>query len=259
MLDETGREIELGVTDDERAKRRAVLDKTTGQELKRNWEQEDREEIEAAEKRLAPPVITEPKCHVCTSEHRHYMELCLTKGYAYQTIANSVPTDSNGKKPSRKSLANHWKEHMPIDRQVVRGMLEEDADLLQQNYETGAKGALTNRGILNRLIRKAWEDAEKGVTTVEPKDLVQMMKLQNEMNNSVAQTKNEEIESEFRIFVMAIQQVCDHDMLNQITDKIKQLRGMDDIDTQMERHLEQPIELPAAEVIDETARTTSDD
>jgi hypothetical protein len=241
MLDETGKEIDIGVSDEERSKRRAVLDKTTGKDLENKWREEDRQEIELREKRMAPPVFVEPRCKVCTSQWRAFIEQQLVKGQAsYEKLANMIPPDEDGNKIGRKSIANHAKEHLPLDRAVIRAELEEQADILKQNYETGVKGALTLRGMLNVIVNKAYDDHMKGMTTTEIKDLIQLVKLMNEMNNSEGTVKTEETEAALRIFVRAIQNVCPAEVQVQIAAESKRLRQLDDLDFQAELYFEQP-------------------
>lgn len=262
MLDETGKEIEIGVSDEERSKRRAVLNKTTGEELRQKFNQESREEIEQKEKALAPPVITEPRCQVCVSQWRVHIERSLIKGHSYKAIADSTPPDPHGVKPSRKSIASHYKNHMPIDRAAIRAELEAEADNLRQNYEEGVRGALTNRGILNVIIRKAYDDYMDGITTAEVKDIIQLVKLQNEMETDTATIKNEETEGALRIFMRAIQNVCEPVMQSEIAGEVKRLRELDAIEFQMEAHLEKPrvIEAPPeAELVHERTHPQNND
>lgn len=251
MLDETGKEIEIGVSDEERAKRRAVLDKTKGSDLEKKWAKEDREEIEKAEQQSGPPVIVEPRCAVCTAtpERRKWIEQQLIKAHGYLSIARQI-AEPNGDRSIdswRKSIEGHAKKgHMPIDRSVIRAELEAEADLLKQDYNEGIKGALTLRGMLNVMVRKAYEDYVNGMTTMEPKDLVQMVKLMNEMNTSESTIKGEETEAALRIFVRAIQNVLPKEQQVQLAEESRRLRQLDELEFQVETHLEQPKRIEVA-------------
>lgn len=247
MLDETGKEIEIGVSDEERSKRRAVLDKTSGKDLEQKWRDEDRKEMELREKRMAPPVFTEPRCAVCTSDYRAFIENQLIKGHSYEGISKALPEDSTGKKIGRKSIGNHAKEHLPIDRAVIRAELEAEADILKQNYDEGIKGALTLRGMLNVIVRKAYDDHMKGMTTTEIKDMIQLVKLMNEMNTDESTVKSEETEAALRIFVRAIQNVCDTEMQVMIAAESKRLRQLDNLEFAAEEYFESPKQLIAIE------------
>lgn len=232
---------QFGVSDIERKKRREVMDKTTGRDLQKTWQEEDRFEIAMREKALAPPIVTEPRCKVCTSEHRVFVERQLVKGMASLTaIAESVPPDRNGEKIDRRSIANHSKKHMAIEDAVVRAQLEEEADLLRQNYREGVQGALTSRGVLKVLIGKTYEDVINGVITAEVRDLIQMIKLVNEMESASSEVKNDEAETHLRIFLRAVKNVCDDETNRRIGEEVKRLRQMDDIEFAVEEGLQLP-------------------
>lgn len=225
---------ELGISDEERKKRKRVLDRRSGADLKKRWEQGDRAEIESRERSSAPPVIIESRCHVCQSPFRDFIEECLIKGHSYERIAKQIPPDDNGKKVDRRSIANHFKEHMDLQRTAIREELEEEARALQQNVEQGALGAKTDRGILKVLVAKGFDDVLKGVSTVEPKDLIQIIKLLNELNSDASNTRAEENEIALRTFVRAIESVCPPEMIKLIVTEAERIRNMDDVEFAME-------------------------
>lgn len=198
---ETGKLIPT-VSSEERKKRRETMEKRTGKDLERKWQQEDRKAIAEAESLAAPPVINNPQCQVCQSPHRVWIERKLIQGWAYSQIAREIPDG-----PSRKSIANHAKEHLPGDSHVVRQLMEEEADILGQNAMDSVRGAFTLRGSLEVLIRKGFQDALDGTTTVEPRDLIAMMKQLNELNTNSGTAAYEEANTAISIFKEALQNV----------------------------------------------------
>lgn len=233
------------VNDEERKKRRAIMEKRSGQDLQRKWQQADRSALAEAEALNAPPVITNPKCDVCQSPHRLWIERQLVKGRAYKPISDSIPGG-----PSRKSISNHFRHHMALDQAAIRAELEEEANLLGQNLEEGVKGAFTLRGALSILVQKGYEDALSGITTVEPRDLIQMIRALNEMNTNAASTAVEEAKTSIGIFLAAIQNVLikgdiiDRELGIQLVEAIvadvERLREDQQIETQIERQLLPP-------------------
>ncbi len=101
--------------------------------------------IEVASGKEAPPVIHEPRCHVCTSPHRHFIEGLLIKGANYLWISENVP-GQEGSVIDRRSVSNHAKKHMSYQDSAIRAILEEEANTAAQNYEEGVKGAIIHRG-----------------------------------------------------------------------------------------------------------------
>jgi hypothetical protein len=252
-MDEIERQ-ELGVSDQERRKRLAIMDQRSGAALKKKWEQGDRQALDEREAALAPPRIVEPKCRVCQSEYRDYIEKALVEMHSYENIAEKVPPLKNGKTVDRRSISNHYKKHMDLERQGIRAELEEEARVLQQNVDTGTLGARTDRGMLKVMASKAFKDIIKGVTTVEPKDLISIIKLLNELNSNAAGTRAEENEIALRTFVRSIQVVCTPEQITKIVQEAERIRGLDDVSFEMEGIIirDQPEEplLLEAEVID---------
>lgn len=238
----------FGVSDEERRKRREIMERNSKEEQLRKWAQEDRSDINQAVQKYAPPVINEPRCHVCQSPHRPWIERQLLDGISYSAIAKLLPPQ-DGKEFDYRAISNHSKKHMRLEDAVTRAVLEAEADVLGQQYEQGVKGAFTMRGALEVLVRKAYQDALNGVTTIEPRDIVQMMKLYAEMSSNSGATAIEEAKTSIRIFMVAIQNVClksdlvDRDLGQQvmvaISNEVEQLRGEEEIETVIERQLTQ--------------------
>lgn len=240
---------EIGVSAEERIKRRKVMEKTKGKDLERNWQQSDRSDIEQKLAAHAPRIIVETRCHTCMSENRLWIEEMIVKGYPFKRIAES----SVAAGIDRRSLSKHAKEHMPIERMRIRHELEEEAEKLKKNYEDGASGAISDRGMLKTLARKAYEDAMNGITQAEVKDLIQMIKLLNDLEVESSGAKAEELEMQLRIFAKAIQNTLEQSQLNIVVEEIKRLRQLDSIDLEMEDALAyRPQPIQEAEVVDES-------
>lgn len=222
------------VSDKERLKRKRVMDRRSGADLKKRWEQNDREELEAIEQEGAPPRVEVPQCHVCMSPYRDFIEEALVRAHSYERIAKKLPPDKDGHKIDRRSIAHHFKEHMDLQRTAIREDLEEEARAASQNVETGALGAKTDRGILKVLVAKGFDDVIRGVSTVEPKDLISMIKLLNELNSNASTARAEENEIALRTFVRAIESVCPPEMIKLIVAEAERIRSMDDVEFAME-------------------------
>lgn len=222
------------VSDEERKKRKRILDRKSGADLKKRWETNDREELEALAREGAPERITVPQCHVCQSPYRDFIEEALVRAHPYERIEKQLPPDEDGHRPDRRSIAHHAKEHMDLQRTAIREELEEEARAAGQNLDSGAQGAKTDRGILKVLVAKGFEDVIRGISTVEPKDLIQMIKLLNELNSNASTARAEENEIALRTFVRAIENVCDPEMIKAIVTEAERIRNMDDVTFEME-------------------------
>jgi hypothetical protein len=167
-----------------------------------------------------PQRIVESRCHTCQSEFRDYIERELIRGHSYLAISRSL--GENG--PDRRSISTHHKEHMAITAAAYRAILEEEASLEGQNFEEGVRGAITNRGVLELMIRKGFDDIIDDNTMVEPKDLIQIIKLKQEMDANYVTVQVETYKRQMELFKQAILEVVPPDMQSQIVARVKRLR-----------------------------------
>jgi hypothetical protein len=230
----------LSISDAERKRQRENLAKRSAAGMEKRYTDQNRADLEAAERLNAPPTITEPKCHVCQSQHRLWIERQLMKGIAYKAIADSIPSG-----PDRRSISHHAKHHMPMESAYVRAVLEEEAGLLDQNVEEGAMGAFSMRGALAVMVRKGFDDAMAGITTVEPRDIIQMIKAYQEMSDSASVKMVEEAKASISIFMDAIKNVFTDTLDKEQADElsraivleIKRLREQNEIESHIENHM----------------------
>jgi hypothetical protein len=252
---------DLTVSDEERKKRQEILESKGLEGVKKKWENEDRAALELAQSRYAPPIFVEPRCAICAGDYaqwRVWIEQQLYKGRAYSAIARAIPPVNN-RPLDRRTVSTHLDKHVKLDEAIVRATLNEEATVIGQNFQEGVKGAITDRGIVKVLIQKAYEDAMAGITTVEPKDLIQLIKLSQEFESGNTDLQYREAENAVRIFMNAIKNVMlsetffdkevGNTILVAIQDEVRDLRTKDEIEASLESRLGLPI--PDAEVIDD--------
>lgn len=198
--------------------------------------------IEAAGSKL-PERIVEPRCHTCNSEFRDYIERELIRGHSYLAISRSL-----GGTPDRRSISTHHKDHMAINAAAYRAILEEEASLEGQNFETGVRGAITNRGVLELMIRKGFDDIMDDNTMVEPRDLIQIIKLKAELDGNAAQVQIETMKRQVELFKQAILEVVPPEIQAQIVSRVKRLRQREEDMIAHEKLLEQAVESSAEDI-----------
>jgi hypothetical protein len=190
-----------------------------------------------------PPRIVESRCHTCNSEFRDYIERELIRGHSYLAISRSL-----GGTPDRRSISTHHKEHMAITAAAYRAILEEEASLEGQNFEEGVRGAITNRGVLELMIRKGFDDIMDDNTMVEPKDLIQIIKLKTDLDANYAEVQVETYKRQVEIFKQAILEVVPPDMQAQIVARVKKIREREEDLIAHEKLLVQTVESSAEEI-----------
>lgn len=234
------------ISDDERKKQREKIQSRSLENYSKKMTDENRDMIAQELALMAPPPITVPQCYVCVSERRLYIERMLIQGMSYVAIERHMK--QVGEDIPRRSISNHSKEHMAINDAVTRGVMERQADLLGQQYEDGVEGAFTKQGALEILIRKGYQDAVDGITTVEPKDLIQMIRALNEMQDGQGAVAIESAKMQMGIFMEAIQNTTDEwfddpeevqNFLLALRTEVQRLRKRDEIEVEVERNLKQ--------------------
>jgi hypothetical protein len=199
--------------------------------------------VEEAEKKIAPPRISEGRCHVCQHPFRDWIEMLLIKGMAYKTIGDRVSP-----KVDRRSISNHYKNHLDLQDAAIRAILEHEADVQGQNYEEGLHGAITKRGVLEIALRRGFEDIQNKITTVEPRDLIQITKLLAEMDTHSAQAAVDEARAQVHIFILAIKNVLSDEQQAEIAEEVKRLRKHEGYGQEFEKIMEKQHAIP--EVVD---------
>lgn len=227
--------------------------KKFSEEIGKAQQRDDRELAERRERAMAPTGkdektgveylsgrIFEPRCHVCQHPHRDWIEMMLIKGASYKGLQDRVPALQGHDKLDRRSIANHHKVHMDLQDTAIRAILEREADLQANDYKEGVEDAITKRGVLEVMLRTGFQDVIAGVTTVEPRDLIQLAKVLGDMDQHQSQVGLDEARAQVQIFIQAIKNVCDLDTQADIANEVRRLRSRENIDTKFEDIMSPP-------------------
>ena len=240
----SGRESRQDKLEEElRGNRQGVSKKSYSKMMEEAGHQDAREEVQIELDRHAPPRIFEPRCSVCKHPHRNWIESILVRGnISYKGLAERVTPSLD-----RRSISHHYKHHMDLQDAALVAIIEEEARLEGRNLDEDLRGAITKRGALEVALRKAYEDIVNGVTTVEPRDMIQIAKLLGDLDSNAYQTGLDELRSQVQIFIQAIKDVCDADTQAAIAKRVAQLRKRENIESQFEKVMD-PGTPPVAEI-----------
>jgi hypothetical protein len=172
------------------------------------------------------PVPFEPRCKVCTSPSRAFIDSLIAKGYPHSQIADKT-YDKDGKKLDRRSVSRHSKRHLPIEQEAIRRILEEEADLLGQNFEEGVKGAITRRGILEVLQRKGFEKVLANDVEMEVKDLIKLAETLERMDQQVSSEQVDQMRAQVAAVMQAIREVVPRDYWDSVRSRARALYESD--------------------------------
>jgi hypothetical protein len=212
----------------------------------------------AADRKLAkdgPLQPFEPRCKVCTHPNRRWIERMILEGHTDSAIERSFSDDPNNSCP-RRSVANHReKGHMGIQEAAIRAIIEEEARLEGRHFEEGVRDVLSKKAMFEVMMRQAYKDAVVDkVTTIEPRDMIQMAKIIGEWEQGAATAAVEEARMQMQIMLQAIKNIFGPAEQIQLGREIKRLRKMDGIAIEVEAEFEEPKQL---EYVDATVQDSN--
>jgi hypothetical protein len=246
-----GEEIEFRQTRqdkvaDELANSRGVSKKSYGKMMEEAGRQDAREEAQEINERLRPPRKFEPRCSVCKHPYRDWIESILLRGsFSYKGISERVQPSLD-----RRAISHHYKNHMDLQDAALIAIIEEEANLEGLDTEHAVRDIITKRGVLEIALRKGYEDILNGVTTVEPRDLIQIAKVLGDMDANAYETGLDELRSQVQIFIQAIKDTCDREMQAAIGQRVKELRKRENISGDFEKVMTAKPEIPEAVVVE---------
>lgn len=185
---------------------------------------QDRQEAKEVERRMAPERIYQSRCSVCNHPFRDWVELMLVKGMRYKTLADRVSPPL-----SRDAISNHYKKHMDLQDMAFVQIIEAEAELQGIIHDEGVADLVTKRSVLEIAMRKGFEDILNDVTTVEPRDLIQISKVLADMDSHQYEVGLDELRSQVQLFIQAIKDVCPPEMQGAIGQRVKELRQREGI------------------------------
>jgi hypothetical protein len=242
----SGRRDRYGEAEDKIRDSGGVSKKSYGKMMEEAGRLEARDELAKMDSKMAPPRIFEPRCSVCKHPHRDWIESILVRGsISYKGIAERVTPSLD-----RRSISHHYKNHMDLQDAALIAIIEEEANLEGLDTEHAVRDIITKRGVLEIALRKGYEDILNGVTTVEPRDLIQIAKVLGDMDANAYETGLDELRSQVQIFIQAIKDTCDREMQAAIGQRVKELRKRENISGDFEKVMTAKPEIPEAVVVE---------
>jgi hypothetical protein len=139
---------------------------------------------------------------------------------------------------------------MSIEDEAIRAIIEYEADLEGKLHDESVNNILTMRSMLDIMARKGFEAVLREDVTVEPRDMIQIVRVKNEMDQSAATAAVEEAKLQVQLMTEAVKIAFpnrdDQARLVVAIRKLKKTYGLDNA----ERLLEDKNEPIDAEVVD---------
>jgi hypothetical protein len=200
-------------------------------------------------RRAAPPAVVEPRCKVCKSQYRHWIESMIAAGESQTAIAKRL---ENLPEPvPRRSIGRHVREdHMDLADATIRRIIEQEAELEGRNIEDGVNNLLTKHSMLDVLARKGYQDVIDGNVTVEPRDLIQIIRVMAEMESQSAIGAVEEARLQVQMMAEAIRRAFpDAEDQAKVKRELRYLKRNYEVEN-AEKLLESSTEIVEATVVD---------
>src|SRR4051812_6443636 len=166
------------------------------------------------------PHIYEPRCKVCSFPHRRLVDQMLVSGLTYSEIERQF---ASMKGPKRRSIASHAKEHLGYEEAGLREVLEREALSAQKNFEQGKTRIITKNSYLEVALQKAYDAVISGDITVEPKDAVKIIEMQQKMHEAHYATELDELRTQLQFFLQSVKEVVPKALWNDIVDRMAEL------------------------------------
>lgn len=164
--------------------------------------------------------IVVPQCHVCGSSYRRAIDKMLALGTAYTEISRIF-----GEEISRKSIANHAKEHLTYEDEAIRRLVANEVEAARESMEEGVSAAVSRRVYLQTLLHKAQEAMVLGDTPPEPKDALAAIQLLDKLDLNREATHAAHLEIQSHALITAIKELVPEEMYYQILDRTKEIAG----------------------------------
>ena len=164
--------------------------------------------------------ISEPRCKVCKSPHRHQMEELLVRGMSYTSIGKFFET--LGEDVNRKNLASHKENHMNLADAALRNVIEKHAKEVFVNMEETEGFIMTKLGMLESMLVKVWARISDDDIEWKPADVIQIMQYIEKLEGQRQGIALDEFKIEARAFSDAVKAVVPQVLWQDIVDKYEE-------------------------------------
>lgn len=187
------------------------------------WEEQKKTSLPASNRKTQKggiPHILEPRCKVCTFQHRRLIDQMLVSGLSYSEIERQF---TSMKGPKRRSIAAHARLHLGYEEAGLREVLEREALANQRNFEEGKTRIITKNSYMEVALQKAFDAVVNGDITVEPKDAVKIIEMQTKMQEANYAVELDELRTQLQFFLRAVKEVVPKGLWNTIVDRMAEL------------------------------------
>lgn len=173
--------------------------------------------------------IVEPRCKVCKFANRREIDVMLATGWSQAAVLeywnNVMSREGQEDYFNPMNISNHARKHLGVQDAAVRRILEERARAEGVDIETVENTIRTKTGTVETLIAGGLESLHHGHTVVEPKVILDAIKMLTELEEKNSEILKEEMMREIRAFMAAVKKNVPDEMWETIfEDYAKELK-----------------------------------
>jgi hypothetical protein len=173
------------------------------------------------------PVKTEPRCKICQSSVRPHVDRLIAAQFPYRAIAEQIQgTDPKlGKTLSAlaKNVERHAKKHVNVRDRAVRSIIEQRAMEQGILLDSATTNLTTSRALVDVMIHRGLEQATDPDTRIKYQDVLEAVKLQQEMEQSTYVAELEDKQKQLWAISQAVKQIVPEEKYPELVAKAREI------------------------------------
>ena len=191
-------------------------------------------------------LISHSTCKVCQSPNRHYIDVLLARGYSVRAIESQLK--EIGEEINYRSIHRHGQNHLNIEMAHFAKMAQQRVSDIEKEVANGSFRIISNVAALDIIIQKGWDALLYEKVNIEPRDMVQAIKLREEIEKNGLHTIEEEMGKQLNAIIIAIQEIVPEEMWPLIVNRARDIAKGD-----LLKQMELPV-LEGKELVEEIIR-----
>jgi len=173
-----------------------------------------------------------PQCRVCKAPEsiRNLVDTLLLQPQSYRQVLKYIrPLEEKlgveeKELISYDSIRNHQKNHLPMDKIIIRETVERRAREKNKSILEGVDRLLTPEAIYEVIAQKGWEDIVAGRVRPTLNQTMFAVKQLQELDDKInSHFRPEALISQLNAIIQAMRDVLPEEWLNKVLDKINQI------------------------------------
>lgn len=174
------------------------------------------------------PLIFEPRCSICTNQFRNLVDTLAAQAYRPTAIARVLQEHDEdfakkNQEAVRKAVYRHIKEHLDLDNDALRKLVEEKARAAGI-YADERKATLVTRGaILEQVIQKGWKQLIDPDSRVPYEFILKAVEMQESAEKQEAVLMVDQLTRQLQAIIQSIKEIVPEPQWNAVILRAREL------------------------------------